>query len=83
VQDTLAESELFGHEKGAFSGAVSSKPGSPRERSSCSRSIRGRQAALVATGGNKTRAAELIRMPLRTFLTKLKRYTAMDPSGFP
>lgn len=41
------------------------------------------QEALVATGGNKTRAAELIRMPLRTFLTKLKRYTAMDPSGFP
>ncbi|WP_224371365.1 sigma 54-interacting transcriptional regulator [Hyalangium versicolor] len=44
------------------------------------------QAALTAAGGNKTRAAELIHMPLRTFLTKLKRYAAMDPqflSGMP
>jgi DNA-binding NtrC family response regulator len=30
--------------------------------------------ALRATGGNQTRAARLIAMPLRTFLTKLKRY---------
>jgi two-component system, NtrC family, response regulator AtoC len=41
------------------------------------------QEALVATGGNKTRAAELIRMPLRTFLAKLKRYTAADPTFLP
>ncbi len=41
------------------------------------------QAALVASGGNKTRAAELIRMPLRTFLAKLKRYTAADPTFAP
>jgi two-component system, NtrC family, response regulator AtoC len=27
IQETLVESELFGHERGAFSGAVASKPG--------------------------------------------------------
>jgi DNA-binding NtrC family response regulator len=31
-------------------------------------------AALAATGGNQTRAAELIAMPLRTFINKLKRH---------
>ncbi len=31
-------------------------------------------AALAATGGNQTRAAELIGMPLRTFVNKLKRH---------
>ena len=31
-------------------------------------------AALAATGGNQTRAAELIGMPLRTFINKLKRH---------
>ena len=31
--------------------------------------------ALAATGGVQNRAAELIQMPLRTFVTKLKRYT--------
>jgi DNA-binding NtrC family response regulator len=31
-------------------------------------------AALAATGGNQTRAAELIGMPLRTFVAKLKTY---------
>ncbi|TMQ11661.1 MAG: FHA domain-containing protein [Deltaproteobacteria bacterium] len=31
-------------------------------------------AALAATGGVQNRAAELIAMPLRTFVTKLKRY---------
>jgi two-component system, NtrC family, response regulator AtoC len=37
--------------------------------------VRGRiAAALAATGGNRTRAAELIHMPLRTFLAKVKQY---------
>ena len=38
------------------------------------------QPALAATGGVQNRAAELIQMPLRTFVTKLKRYaiTAAD-----
>jgi len=31
-------------------------------------------AALQATGGNQTRAAELIKMPLRTFVAKMKLY---------
>ena len=31
-------------------------------------------AALQASGGNQTRAAELIKMPLRTFVAKLKQY---------
>ena len=31
-------------------------------------------AALAATRGNQTRASELIGMPLRTFINKLKRY---------
>ena len=31
-------------------------------------------AALAATRGNQTRAAELIGMPLRTFVNKLKRH---------
>jgi DNA-binding NtrC family response regulator len=35
-------------------------------------------AALHATGGNRTRAAELISMPRRTFLTKLKQYDLAD-----
>jgi DNA-binding NtrC family response regulator len=35
-------------------------------------------AALQATGGNRTRAAELISMPRRTFLTKLKQYGLAD-----
>ena len=35
--------------------------------------------ALAATGGVQNRAAELIHMPLRTFVTKLKRY-AIAPS---
>ena len=30
--------------------------------------------ALIAAGGNRTRAASLIRMPLRTFVTKLKQH---------
>ena len=30
--------------------------------------------ALDAARGNQTRAAELIRMPLRTFQTKVKQY---------
>ena len=30
--------------------------------------------ALAATGGVQNRAADLIEMPLRTFVTKLKRY---------
>jgi DNA-binding NtrC family response regulator len=30
--------------------------------------------ALAAAGGNQTRAAELIAMPLRTFINKLKAY---------
>ncbi len=38
------------------------------------------QEALAATGGNKTRAAELIRMPLRTFLSRLKRNGERLPS---
>ena len=37
-------------------------------------------SALIATGGNKTRAASMIGMPLRTFLTKLKKYGAPDGS---
>jgi two-component system response regulator AtoC len=35
--------------------------------------------ALAATGGVQNRAADLIRMPLRTFVTKLKRY-AITPA---
>jgi DNA-binding NtrC family response regulator len=31
------------------------------------------EAALAATGGNKTRAAQLLGMPLRTFMEKVKR----------
>src|SRR5262249_9703115 len=37
--------------------------------------------ALAATGGVQNRAAELIQMPLRTFVTKLKRY-AITPSDW-
>jgi DNA-binding NtrC family response regulator/pSer/pThr/pTyr-binding forkhead associated (FHA) protein len=33
--------------------------------------------ALAATGGVQNKAAELIQMPLRTFVTKLKRYAIM------
>jgi len=32
------------------------------------------EAALAATGGNKTRAAQLLGVPLRTFMAKVKRY---------
>jgi len=32
------------------------------------------EAALAATAGNKTRAAQRLGMPLRTFTSKLKRY---------
>ena len=35
--------------------------------------------ALAAAGGNQTRAAELIGMPLRTFVTKLERYGLKGP----
>ena len=31
-------------------------------------------AALQASNGNQTRAADLIKMPLRTFVAKLKQY---------
>ena len=37
--------------------------------------------ALAATGGVQNKAAELIEMPLRTFVTKLKRY-AIGPSDW-
>ena len=39
--------------------------------------------ALAATGGIQNRAAELIHMPLRTFVTKLRRYaiTSADWRG--
>jgi len=37
--------------------------------------------ALAATGGVQNRAADLIHMPLRTFVTKLKRY-AITPSDW-
>jgi len=37
--------------------------------------------ALAATGGVQNKAAELIQMPLRTFVTKLKRY-AIQPSDW-
>jgi two-component system response regulator AtoC len=37
--------------------------------------------ALAASGGVQNRAAELIQMPLRTFVTKLKRY-AISPSDW-
>jgi DNA-binding NtrC family response regulator len=37
--------------------------------------------ALAATGGVQNRAAELIQMPLRTFVTKLKRY-AITPEDW-
>ncbi len=37
--------------------------------------------ALAATGGVQNRAAELIQMPLRTFVTKLKRY-AITPADW-
>ena len=35
--------------------------------------------ALAASGGVQNKAAELIEMPLRTFVTKLKRY-AITPA---
>jgi len=35
--------------------------------------------ALDATGWNRTKAAELIHMPIRTFLHKLKKYGLKDP----
>jgi DNA-binding protein Fis len=34
--------------------------------------------ALDESGGNQRRAAELIGMPLRTFVTKLKQYGLRD-----
>jgi len=37
------------------------------------------QAALSSTGGNQTHAAELLKMPLRTFQAKLKRYHIQAP----
>ena len=37
--------------------------------------------ALAATSGVQNRAAELIQMPLRTFVTKLKRY-AITPADW-
>ncbi len=39
------------------------------------------QAALVTTGGNQTRAAELIAMPLRTFQAKVKAYNLTTPDS--
>ncbi|MBS1122195.1 MAG: Sigma-54 dependent transcriptional regulator, Fis family [Deltaproteobacteria bacterium] len=36
--------------------------------------------ALLATSGNQTRAAQLIRMPLRTFVAKAKQYGLREPS---
>jgi transcriptional regulator with PAS, ATPase and Fis domain len=36
------------------------------------------QAALVSTGGNKTRAAKLLGMPLRTLMWKLKRFGSSE-----
>jgi DNA-binding NtrC family response regulator len=38
-------------------------------------------AALQASGGNKTRAARLLKMPLRTFMWKLKRAALEDESA--
>jgi DNA-binding NtrC family response regulator/pSer/pThr/pTyr-binding forkhead associated (FHA) protein len=39
------------------------------------------EAALAATGGNQTRAAELIAMPLRTFQAKIKAYGLTAPDS--
>jgi len=41
---------------------------------------RGIEAALAQSGGNKTRAAEILGMPLRTLMWKLKRYSEKDKS---
>ena len=34
--------------------------------------------ALTAEGGNRTRAAALVGMPLRTFVAKVKKYELSD-----
>jgi DNA-binding NtrC family response regulator len=38
------------------------------------------QEALASTAGNRTRAAALIQMPMRTFSTKLRLYGLIDPA---
>jgi DNA-binding NtrC family response regulator len=60
-------------------GQVSTEPASPATFRPIDEEIRELEsarmgAALRATGGNQTRAAELIRMPLRTFQSKVKQY---------
>ena len=51
-------------------------PALPRNLNESSREYeRGRmEAALVATGGNKTKAARMLGVPLRTFMAKIKRH---------
>ena len=60
--------------------AVSARPFRPIEDEIRELERRRMIEALAATGGVQNRAAELIQMPLRTFVTKLKRYaiTAAD-----